>query len=163
MFEPVLLNNVFDDERRLRIFGDRNNFLRRGDVSVESPPNRLISNNGRLWMHLEALLPQAREVFNNDKLLPTFVCWARYDRHDSSLPRHTDRNGAPYTIDYCLTQQEPWPLLFEDREPYVLQPNQALAFMGEEIEHWRPDFRFGNSVEMIFFYFAEPEHWYLTQ
>jgi hypothetical protein len=44
-------------------------------------------------------------------------------------------------------------------------PNQALAYYGNDQLHWREKFPNPekNHVAMIFFHFAEPDHWYFTK
>ena len=74
---------------------------------------------------------------------------------------NTLRDLVGYTLDVCLYQNVQWPLVVEDRE-FTLQENEALAFYGEEQEHWRPDFPVPtwNRVGMLFLHFAEPDHWF---
>jgi hypothetical protein len=64
----------------------------------------------------------------------------------------------------CLYQKNPWDLYVEGN-PYTLSPNEALAYYGNEQEHWRQDFPDpeNNNVAMIFFHFAEPDHWFFTK
>jgi len=61
----------------------------------------------------------------------------------------------------CLYQNVQWPLIVEDQE-YNLDENEALAFYGEEQDHWREDFPVPswNRVGMLFLHFAEPDHWF---
>ena len=121
----------------------------------------MMSNNPRLWFYLERLLPVARQTFGDDSILPSYACWAMYYEPTSNLNRHKDDNACTYTLDYCVRQYEPWDLYVEG-VPYTLQPNQALALLGESQEHWREQFKAGNVVEMIFFHYVKPDHWYLT-
>jgi hypothetical protein len=123
---------------------------------------RVLSNDHRFWLYLERLLPKARELFNDDSILPTYACWSMYYEVGANLPKHKDKNACTFTLDYCVRQLHPWDL-FVEGTPYTLQENQALAFMGEDQEHWRPSFSPGNIVEMIFFHFARPDHWYFTE
>jgi hypothetical protein len=64
----------------------------------------------------------------------------------------------------CVYQVEPWDLFVDDK-PYTLYPNQALGYYGNDQLHWREKFPNpeNNHVAMIFFHFAEPDHWYFTK
>jgi hypothetical protein len=64
----------------------------------------------------------------------------------------------------CVYQKHPWELWVEGK-PYALHPNQALAYYGNDQEHWREAFPEPetNHVAMIFFHFAEPDHWWFTK
>jgi hypothetical protein len=44
-------------------------------------------------------------------------------------------------------------------------PNEAAAYYGNDQEHWREEFpmKDTNHVAMIFFHFAEPDHWWFTK
>lgn len=159
--EPIKLSNVFNDELRARLLNDCDFLVRRGDTKEDPTFARLISNNGRLYGYMELLLPLVRKIFNDETILPSYLCWARYSSIESNLPKHKDDNACTFTIDYCVRQYEPWDLYVEG-VPYTLEENEALAFYGEEQEHWRGPFKPGNMVEMIFFHFVRPDHWYFT-
>lgn len=159
--EPVVIKQPFDDETRGRLLVDCDRIWRKRACHYDPGYGRMISNDQRLWMYLERLLPIAREVFNDDTMLPSYACWAMYYEPTSRLDAHKDTNACTYTLDYCVRQYEPWDLFVEGKA-YTLEEGQALAFMGEEQEHWRPKFEAGNVVEMIFFHFVKPDHWYFT-
>lgn len=114
----------------------------------------------------EKLIPVARKAFGSDILLPTYTLFAHYEGQDPapSLYKHKDDNACTYTLDMCVYQTEPWDLWVEDKN-YTLYPNQALAYYGNDQMHWREDFPSPetNHVAMIFFHFAEPDHWYFTK
>lgn len=110
------------------------------------------------------LLPLAQEVFESETLKPTYTLYCIYEGASSSLNMHKDDNACTYTLDFCLDQSIPWAIIVEDKE-YVLQENEALAFFGNDQEHGRPGFPGNESdhVAMIFFHYAEPDHWYFTK
>lgn len=112
------------------------------------------------------LVDVAREVFDSKTLLPTYTLFSHYEgaNPEPSLYKHKDDNACTYTIDMCLYQTEPWDLYVEDKA-YTLFPNQALAYYGNDQMHWREKFpNPGNQhVAMIFFHFAEPDHWFFTK
>lgn len=157
--EPIVLRETFPPELRERLLIDIDLFNRRGDANFDPGYGRIISNNGRLYIYAEHLLTLVREVFRDDTIVPSYNCWARYTGADANLQPHKDSNACTFTVDYCVQQHEPWPIYVEGKE-YVLQENQSLVFMGEDQEHWRPAFTPGNMVEMVFFHFVRPDHWY---
>jgi hypothetical protein len=113
------------------------------------------------------LIPKAREVFNSENLLPTYIMFAHYEKLgdiEPSLYKHKDDNACTYTLDMCIYQNEPWDLWVEDKS-YTLYPNQALAYYGNDQLHWREKFPNPetNHVAMIFFHYAEPDHWWFIK
>ena len=161
MIEPIVLRETFPVALRERLLMDCNLLVRRREATPDPEFNRYTSNSGRLYAYSEYLLPLVRDIFQDDTILPSYNCWADYRSIDSRLPAHKDVNACTFTVDYCVQQHEPWTLYVEGKE-YDLQENQSLVFMGEDMEHWRPAFKPGNMVEMIFFHFVRPDHWYFT-
>lgn len=127
----------------------------------EESRSRTISTYNRYSKFSNLLLPLAREIFNDDTILPSYTLWARYLGAGGFLERHKDNNACTYTIDYCVNQFDPWPLVVEGEE-FVLETNQALCFMGEDQEHWRTEWKPGNVVDMMFFHYVRPDHWWYT-
>lgn len=159
--EPIVVDNVFDEETRARLLADCDRIWRKNLHHYEPEFSRVISNDSRLWLYFERLLPLARQTFQDETMLPTYVCWSRYYEPSSRLTPHKDNNACTFTLDYCVRQYYPWDLFVEGKA-YTLEENQALAFLGEDQEHWRPAFSPGNVVEMIFFHYARPDHWYFA-
>ena len=114
----------------------------------------------------DKLIPTARKAFNSDTLLPTYTLFAHYEGQDPepSLYKHKDDNACTYTLDMCVYQNESWDLWVDDKS-YTLHPNQALAYYGNDQLHWREKFPNpeSNYVAMVFFHYAEPDHWYFTK
>jgi hypothetical protein len=112
------------------------------------------------------LVPIARKSFESERLLPTYTLFAHYEGTNPipSLYKHKDDNACTYTLDMCVYQNEPWDLWVENKA-YTLYPNDALAYYGNDQQHWREKFPNPNSnyVGMIFFHFAEPEHWWFQK
>ena len=160
-FQPLVIEHVFDSETRERLLADCDRIWRRKDCKYQQEYSRMYSNDARLWMYLERLLPHARKTFGDETILPSYACWAMYYEPTSNLFKHKDNNACTYTIDYCVRQHEPWDLYVEGA-PYTLKENQALALLGEDQEHWREPFKIGNIVEMVFFHYVKPDHWYFT-
>jgi hypothetical protein len=112
----------------------------------------------------EYLLPEARKIFNSDTLLPTYGMFVHYQGKNAKLPKHYDSHACTYTLDMALYQKQPWDLYVEGI-PYTLQESETLSFLGNDQEHWRednPDPK-TNRVGMVWFHYAEPDHWYFTK
>lgn len=166
MKNPILINDLLNTEDYKSL------------TSAISDPKRfeyqegfsryvVADNNLPLLQEIaEKLVPIARETFGSDTLLHTYTLFAHYEGEDPapSLYKHKDDNACTYTLDMCVYQTEPWDLWVEDKN-YTLYPNQALAYYGNDQLHWREDFPNPGSqhVAMIFFHFAEPDHWYFTK
>jgi hypothetical protein len=114
----------------------------------------------------DKLVPIAREAFDSERLLPTYTLFAHYEGQnpEPSLYKHKDDNACTYTLDMCVYQVEPWDIYVDDKA-YTLYPNQALAYYGNDQFHWREKFPNPetNHVAMIFFHFAEPDHWWFVK
>lgn len=110
--------------------------------------------------HVESV---AREIFSPTLRL-SYCLFVSYQGFRARLPRHVDDNACTYTIDLCVSHKMPWPLYVEDIE-FVLEPSQAVAYYGEDQYHWRNEFPNpgSNSVDMIFFHFVEPTHWWFAK
>jgi hypothetical protein len=166
MKEPMLINNVLSPEDYTKLFNSVSNPK---SFEYQAGFSRyVIANNGLpvLQEFAEKLIPTARETFGSETLLPTYTLFAHYEGQDPapSLYKHKDDNACTYTIDMCVYQNEPWDLWVEDKN-YTLYRNQALAYYGNEQMHWREEFPNPktNHVAMVFFHFAEPDHWYFTK
>lgn len=111
----------------------------------------------------EILLPQAREFFSED-IESTYSLWTIYKGFRARLPEHIDDNACTFTIDLCVSYETQWPIYVEGKE-LLLEPNQAAVYYGEDQYHWRNEFTdpATNEVQMIFFHFAKPDHWFFTK
>lgn len=110
------------------------------------------------------LIIMSRYIFQSEHIKPTYALFSHYEGNQASLYKHKDDNACTYTIDYCVYQNTPWDL-WVNNEPYTLQENQALAYYGNDQEHWRKEFpeKTTNKVGMVFFHFADPDHWWFTK
>jgi hypothetical protein len=162
--DPEIIDNVFPDDylNELTIFF-QNNYktfehsqgFNRYVLAHQDIPN--------FKKYMDHVLPIARKIFNSNTLLHTYSIFAHYE-DNASLHKHKDDNACTYTLDTCIYQNEPWDIYVEDAS-YTLFPNQSLAFYGNDQAHWRESFPNPKSqhVAMIFFHFAEPDHWYFTK
>jgi hypothetical protein len=164
--DPIVIDSLLskDDYSKLMgLFGNPKRFEFQQGLS-----RYVVANNSipELGAFAEYLVPVARKVFQSETLLPTYTLFSHYEGSDPapSLYRHKDDNACTYTLDMCLYQTEPWDL-YVDGKAYTLTPNQALAYYGNDQEHWREDFPNPGQqhVAMIFFHFAEPDHWFFTK
>ncbi len=163
---PKILKNVFSEEDLANL---KNYFVDYKNFEFQPFFSRYIISDfeiPELSRYKEKLVPLAKTIFNSQSLLPTYSTFAHYEGIDPSpsLFKHKDDNACTYTIDLCLYQNEPWDL-YVDGVPYTLAPGEALAYYGNEQDHWREDFPSPetNKVAMMFFHFAEPDHWWFTK
>lgn len=114
--------------------------------------------------YAEKLVPMARELFESPSLVTSYSLFSHYEGQNANLFKHKDDNACTYTIDMCVYQNQPWDLWVNNKS-YTLEPNQALAYYGNEQEHWREKFPNPESqhVAMVFFHFVEPDHWWVTK
>ena len=164
--EPMLVSNILDENRFKEIVDIVNNYSLE-ELNYDRAFGRFMLKGGHNQMPeqlIEECLQKARDIFESPTLLPTYACYVKYKGARANLLRHKDSNACTYTIDLCITQDVEWPLYVEDKE-YVLQPNQALCFYGEDQLHWRGPYpeKETNVVDMIFLHYAEPDHWWFTE
>jgi len=164
MKDPQIVENLLDDET----FNNFKSSMQSSYKSFSHDPGfgRYCVGDGfseefRSIFH--GTLEKAREAFDSPTLLPTYALFAHYEGN-ASLYKHKDDNACTYTLDMCLYQNEPW-ALYVDKAAYTLQPNQALAYYGNDQYHWRESFPNPETqhVAMVFFHYAEPDHWWFTK
>lgn len=166
MKDPVVLNNLLNQEdysKLLDVVKNPKTFEYQVGFS-----RYVVADNSIPFLQELAikLIDKARNVFESKTLLPTYTLFSHYEGQNPlpSLYKHKDDNACTYTLDMCVYQNEPWDLWVENKN-YTLYPNQALAYYGNEQMHWREKFPNPqtNYVAMIFFHFAEPDHWFFTK
>jgi hypothetical protein len=163
MFDPVIISDVFSpsDLSELRMHIDKASYPSNYDFVFQ----RSTKSFPELEDHFSKILePMAKELFKDDTLKTSYSLYSKYQSKNSKLSQHKDDNACTYTIDLCLSAKTPWGIFVEGNE-YILHENQALAFMGEDQEHWRgpfPDPK-TNCVEMVFFHFVPEDHWFFTK
>jgi hypothetical protein len=163
---PIIVSDLLNSEEYQKLL-----------TAVENPKRFEYSPGFSRYCTADAGLPVLKEIFYNltsiarktfdsETLLPTYALFAHYEGQDPepSLYKHKDDNACTYTLDMCVYQVEPWDLWVDDKN-YTLYPNQALAYYGNDQLHWREKFPNPetNHVAMIFFHFAEPDHWYFSK
>jgi hypothetical protein len=166
MKEPLLVNSLLSPEDYERLIASLDNPKSFGFDPGFS--RYCVADNGLpiLAELADKVTDTARQAFNSKTLMPTYTLFAHYEGQNPqpSLYKHKDDNACTYTLDMCVYQKEPWDLFVEDK-PYTLYQNQALAYYGNDQFHWREEFPNPetNHVAMIFFHFAEPDHWYFAK
>jgi len=165
--KPEIIKNLFSKEDFEGLIKVANLNFKSKDSTFELNKSRWVYYGPELKGYAEKLVPLAREVFGSKTLLVSNVIGAHYFGK-GKLPKHVDNNACTYTLDLCLYQNEPWDIgVTHDGEDamYTLMPNEALAFYGNDQEHWRPDFPnpSSNQIGMVFFHFVEPDHWFFTK
>jgi hypothetical protein len=110
---------------------------------------------------LNKLLPKAKKIFNNEKIVPTYAIFAEYSGEQAMLDHHKDVGPCTYTIDLGLYHNTPWPLNIEGKE-YTFLENEAVVFYANDQEHWKPPFPDpeGNRVGIILFHYVDTNHWW---
>jgi hypothetical protein len=162
---PQILRNVFPDPE----FAKFRDTMLRVDTSVQNHPDfgrYALSHYDSpiLSEYAERSVPLARQTFNSETLLHTYTLFCRYEGAGAKLWKHKDNNACTYTIDMCVYYDTNWGLFVEDVE-YFTEPNEAVAYYGNDQEHWRGPFPDPekNFVGVVFFHYAEPDHWYFTK
>lgn len=162
---PKIIDNLFSDDRfeRLKqsLMSQSHNykwddtFGRRSVMHWDQPLLQIYNN---------FLISTAREIFQNNTMIPTYSQYIEYSGKTANLFHHVDTNACTYTIDVLIHQKTSWPLWVDNKE-FILKENQGLAYLGNDQEHWREEFPDpeNNIVGMALFHFAEPDHWYFTE
>lgn len=83
-------------------------------------------------------------------------CFLSLYREGGVCPRHTDRPQCKYTIDVCVSQNEPWTIYVDDL-PYSLRENDALLYSGTDSPHYRQRMKDGNHCFLVFFHFVDQD------
>jgi len=158
MIDPIIINNFLNDY-------DFNNIkkeylkLKDSKLNFDYIRERYVANDPASFSILELKTKKAREIFKSKTLLPTYAMYSKYVGPGAILEHHKDSNACTYTLDLCISSTNPWGLWVEGKE-YVLEPNQALAYYGNDQEHWRNEMTWPGVTEMLFLHYAEPDHWW---
>ena len=160
MLDPVIIDNVFTPKEIARIHELKHEPARNAEYDPYC--RRFMIHTDELERDYSSKLePIAREIFGDSSIRTSFSAYVRYAWSNSRLPRHLDMDAGAYTIDYCLSQKtEPWAIIIDEKE-YFLEPNQAIAFVGSKLEHYRNEITDpeNNEVEMLLFHFEPANSW----
>jgi len=159
LVQPIHFKNVLTEKEFDSLI---NNLPKAEDGTFDSARSRYMIENDFLKSYGQSLEKFAKELFNNN-IKSSYSLYCKYFGN-ASMEMHKDDNACTYTIDLCVRQTEPWGLWVESKE-YILKPNEALCYLGNEQLHGRKPKNLGpkGSVEMVFFHYVEPDHWWFSQ
>ena len=137
-----------------------------GRMSNDIPTIPQIINTKVDSLFWSSIYDCAKSHFPKD-IVPSYWKWAKYSPLFSTpkLPPHIDINACTYTIDLQLLGNVEWEIYIEGK-PYLMRDGDALLYMGSDQLHWRPKYpsdSIKSYLEMCFFHFVEPGHWYHTK
>lgn len=99
-------------------------------------------------------LPQVADI-SGETLLPTYSYSRMYRRH-AVLRRHRDRGACEISLTVNLRGDRPWPFHLQAfHAPPVqllLEPGDALLYLGHQVHHWRESFEGEDCVQMFLHY-----------
>jgi len=144
LFSPAIHKQIVD-------------FVKSGAFLVDHDPNQFRRVGAHNVPFFKAIHKQldgvASEIFG-EPVRSSYVYLSLYNDR-GVCPFHTDRPQCKYTIDYCIDQDEEWPIWVDDK-PYILQPNDALCYSGTDSPHWREMIK-GKYCWLAFFHFVPKE------
>ena len=92
---------------------------------------------------MESLLLKKKKLMEKEcklSLLPTYSFWRMYTRF-ADLKKHTDRPSCEISATIQISSDgAEWPV-YMDGNKFILENGQALIYLGEEVEHWREEFK----------------------
>ena len=103
----------------------------------------------------QTLTPVFSEIIGK-QVKSSYVFLALYS-DEGIVDPHYDRPQCEYTLDYCLSQTKPWPIVIEGTE-YLLDENDAVVYSGTKHLHSRQKIDKNNYCNMIFFHFVDEEY-----
>jgi len=87
-------------------------------------------------------------------LLPTYAFWRMYTKY-ADLKKHTDRESCEISATVNVGSDKPWPI-YMGNETVILQPGDAVLYLGCEIEHWREEFE-GDWCAQFFLHYVDKD------
>jgi hypothetical protein len=159
---PTIIKEVFPGE----VFDDLQMHIREVRRAFEGTPfhdrHHDVDNKFNRWywhnlpllrrLHYSSHLQRIAETIFPEPVKPSYVFLSLYGE-GGICPLHTDRPQCKYTIDLCVSQRNPWPIFVSD-QPYLLNPNEALAYSGTDHPHYRNTIDPGNYCNLAFFHYV---------
>jgi len=116
----------------------------------------------------EALLLKYKDKVSqitNKKLLPTYSFWRMYTKN-AILKPHTDRPSCEISVTIMLSSDgTKWPI-FVDGNAVELNPGDGVIYLGQELKHWREQFK-GDYHSQVFLHYVDEEgknkEWYMDK
>ena len=152
-FDPHVFDDLKNHVTQIRRIFENTPFHDK-DAADDDRFNRWYWHNLPLLRELHckpAIINIASEIFG-ELVKPSYVFLSMYGK-DGICPLHTDRPQCKYTIDYCISQKEPWEIFVNDK-PYLLNENDALCYSGTDQPHYRNTIQDGNFCNLAFFHFV---------
>ncbi len=117
---------------------------------------RHTAHNDRIMEALHKKLEPSLSKMLGLKVKPSYSLISMYGE-EGICYLHTDRPPCRYTIDLCVSQKEPWPIIVDDVE-YILNENDAIIYSGTHSPHYRNKIQKGNHCSMVFFHFVDESY-----
>lgn len=121
------------------------------NLQYDNKFNRNYSHDNPYFVHLHKQLSEPASKIFGEEVKPSYVFYSEYG-DKGVCPFHTDRPQCKYTIDYCIDQDEIWPIYVDNNE-VLLQPNDAVCYSGTDSLHYRKKIT-GKYCVMVFFHFV---------
>ena len=151
---PTVIRDLFSDEIKhfIRSYTAAQVKIKYGRPYDDHLFKRYCVHNASFFVDLhKGLVDRASEIFG-EKVKKSYCLLSMY-RDKGVCPLHTDRIQCVYTLDYCISQGEPWDIYVDDK-PYQLQEGEALAFSGTASPHYRSPIKEGNFCNLVYFHFV---------
>jgi hypothetical protein len=157
--QPIKITNVLKEEEFKDLI---DSFEHLHPPLHDEARSRYISYSDYIEGVGKKLEPLARGIFRENDIKSSYSVYCKYF-NKASMNMHKDDNACTFTIDLCIRQTEPWGLWVEDKE-YILNPNEALCYMGNDQTHGRypKDLGPDGLVELVFFHYVQPDHLFFT-
>lgn len=99
-------------------------------------------------------VPQVSELCG-EPVLPTYA-YGRIYKRGEVLKRHRDRDACEISWTLNLAQDADWPIFIQkpggEEVSLILQPGDAIMYLGCDADHWREAFAGGNFVQVFIHY-----------
>jgi hypothetical protein len=92
---------------------------------------------------MESLLVNKQKIMEKEtnlNLLPTYSFWRMYTKF-ADLEKHKDRPSCEISVTIQISSDgTEWPI-YVDGKKNILENGQALIYLGQDLEHWRDEFK----------------------
>jgi hypothetical protein len=153
--KPILIASLFSAEGFISLKGMVNSIADslRDELIHDREFNRHHINDHPSLVEAHKLLVPILSKLIGRQVKKSY-CFLSIYRDNGICPVHVDRPQCKYTIDLCVSQQQPWPIYVDD-VAYVLQEGQALVYSGTDSPHYRHEIQPGNHCTLVFFHFVD--------
>jgi len=140
----IIVKDFLDRERTRRVAQDLRTYFGSTPLFTDGqcPNSPAVSNFLPIVELLLEKLPYLSQK-TDVVLLPTY-CYARSYTHGERLAPHCDRPASEISVTVHLDADQPWPIFFghalTGTSEVVLEPGQAVIYLGCDVTHWRDPF-----------------------